>query len=92
MRAVIAKCGVEWSKFRQLYPILMSRHLILATCGRFYNAYVPSAMLHRSETWGARDSDLDQIKRSDRAMRLICRICRHEPNPTMIHLDSGQQR
>ena len=84
-RAIIARCGVAWGKFRQLRPVLTSRHLSLRTRGRLYNACVRSAMLHGSETWDPRESDLTCMKRSDRAMmRLICRIQSNEPSTTEI--------
>ena len=49
--SVIARCRVACGKFRQLYPILTSRHMTLATCGRLYNAYVYSIMIYKTETW-----------------------------------------
>ena len=47
--AVINRCGIAWVKFRQLLPILTSKHVALITKGRVYDACVRSAMLHRSE-------------------------------------------
>ncbi len=49
VRAIIARCGVAWGKFRQLRPVLTSRHLSLETRDKLYNACVRSTMLHGSE-------------------------------------------
>ena len=40
-----------WKKFKELKPVLSSRHLSLKTRGRVYSSCVRSAMLHASETW-----------------------------------------
>ena len=40
-----------WKKFKELLPVLSSRHLAFKTCGRVYSSCVQSAMLHASETW-----------------------------------------
>ena len=40
-----------WKKFRDLLPVLSSRHLSFKTRGRVYSSCVRSAMLHASETW-----------------------------------------
>ena len=39
-----------WKKFKELKPVLSSRHLSFKTRGRVYNTCVQSAMLHASET------------------------------------------
>ena len=84
-QTIIARCGVAWGKFRKLLPVLTSRHLPFKVKGRVYNSCVRLAILHGSETWGPRESDLTCMKRSDRAMmRLICRIRSNEPSTTEI--------
>ena len=40
-----------WKKFKNLLPVLSSRHLSFKTRGRVYSSCVQSAMLHASETW-----------------------------------------
>ena len=40
-----------WKKFRELLPVLTSRHLSYKTCGHVYSSSVRSAMLHASEIW-----------------------------------------
>ena len=39
-----------WKKFKDLLPVLSSRHLSFKTRGRVYSSCVRSAMLHASET------------------------------------------
>ena len=38
-----------WKKFRELLPVLTSRHLSFKTCGHVYSSCVPRAMLHASD-------------------------------------------
>ena len=40
-----------WKKFKELLPVLSSRHLSFKTCGHVYSSCLWSAMLHVSETW-----------------------------------------
>ena len=40
-----------WKKFKELKPVLSSRHLSFKTRGRVYSWCVRSTMLHASETW-----------------------------------------
>ena len=40
-----------WKKFKELLPVLSSRHLYFKTQGRVYSSCEQSAMLHASETW-----------------------------------------
>ena len=40
-----------WKKFKELQPILSSRHFSFKTLGRVYSSCVQSAMLHASKTW-----------------------------------------
>ena len=64
-----------WKKFRELLPVLPSRHLSYKTRGHVYSSCVRSAMLHASETWPLTKTNLQRLQRIDRAMiRQICRI------------------
>ena len=49
--AVTAHVKTAWKKFRELLPVLKSRHLSYRTRGHVYSSCVRSAMLHASETW-----------------------------------------
>ena len=40
-----------WKKFRELLPVLTSRHLSYKTHGHVYSSCIRSAMLNASETW-----------------------------------------
>ena len=64
-----------WKKFRELLPVLTSRHLSYKTRGHVYSSWVQSAMLHASETWPLNKTNLQRLQRNDRAMiRQICSI------------------
>ena len=64
-----------WKKFRELLPVLTSRHLSYKTCGHVYSFCMPSAMLHASETWPLTKTNLQRLQRNDRALiRQICSI------------------
>ena len=64
-----------WKKFKELLPVLSSRHLSFKTCGHVYSSYVRSAMLHASEAWPLTKPNLQHLQRNDRAMiRLICNV------------------
>ena len=70
--AVTTRVERAWKKFRELLPVLTSRHLSYKTRGHVYSSCVRSAMLHASETWPLTKTNL---QRNDRAMiRQICRI------------------
>ena len=73
--ACTTRIKTAWKKFRELLPILTSRHLTEKTRGRIYSTYVRSAMLHASETWALTTPVLQRLQRNDRAMiRQICNI------------------
>ena len=62
-----------WKKFRELLPVLTSRHLSYKTRGHVYSSCMRSTMLHASETWPL--TNLQRLQRNDRAMiRQICSI------------------
>ena len=62
-------------KFKELLPVLSSRHLSFKTRGRVYSSCVRSAMLHASETWLLTKPNLQRLQRDDRTMiRQICNV------------------
>ena len=64
-----------WKKFKDLLPVLSSRHLSFKTRGRVYSSCVRSAMLHASKTWPLTKPNLRSLQRNDRAMiRQICNV------------------
>ena len=69
-----------WKKFKELKPVLSSRHLSFKTCGRVYSSCVRSAMLHASETWPVTKPCLQRLQGNDRAM--IRQICNVKPQNT----------
>ena len=73
--AVTTRVKTAWKKFRELLPVLTSRHLSFKTRGHVYSSCVRSAMLHASETWPLTKTNLQRLQRNDRAMiRQICSI------------------
>ena len=73
--AIITRCCIAWGKFKKLLPILTSKHVSLKIRGNVFNACVRSAMLHGSEAWAPSASDLQRLRRNDRAMaHWICSI------------------
>ena len=64
-----------WKKFKDLLPVLSSRHLSFKTRGHVYSSCVRSAMLHASETWSLTKPNLQCLQRNDKAMiRQICNV------------------
>ena len=62
-------------KFRELLPVLTSRHHSYKTRGHVYSSCMQSTTLHASETWPLTKTNLQRLKRNDRAMiRQICSI------------------
>ena len=73
--AVTTRVKTAWKKFRELLPVLTSRHLSYKTRGHVYSSCERSAMLHASETWPLTKTNLQRLQRNDRAMiRQICSI------------------
>ena len=73
--AVTTRVKTAWKKFRELLPVLTSRHLSYKTRGHVYSSCVRSAMLHASETWPLTKTNLQRLQRIDRAIiRQICSI------------------
>ena len=70
--AVTSRVKTAWKRFKELLPVLTSRHLSYKTRGHVYSSCVRSAMLHASETWPLTKM---KLQRNDRAMiRQICNI------------------
>ena len=63
-----ARVKTAWKKFKDLLPVLSSRHLSFKIHGRVYSSCVWSAMLHASETWPLTKPNLQRLQRNDRAM------------------------
>ena len=64
-----------WKKFKELIPVVSSRHLSFKTSGCVYSSCVCSTMLHVSETWPLTKPSLQHLQRNDKAMiRQICNI------------------
>ena len=69
-----------WKKFKELIPVLSSRHLSFKTCGRVYSSCVRSTILHASETWPLTKPSFQRLQGNDRAM--IRQICNVKPQDT----------
>ena len=50
-----------WKKFKDLLPVLSSRHFSFKTRGHVYSSWVRSAMLHASETWPLTKPNLQRL-------------------------------
>ena len=73
--SVTTHVKTTWKKFRELLPVLTSRHLSYKTRGHVYSSCVWSAMLYASETWPLTKTNLQRLQRNDKAMiRQICNI------------------
>ena len=57
-----------WKKYKELKPVLSSRHLSFKTHGRVYSSCVRIAMFHASETRLLGKPSLQHLQRNDRAM------------------------
>ena len=64
-----------WKKFKDLLPVLSSRHHSFKTRGHVYSSCVQSTMLHASETWPLTKPNLQRLQQNDRAMiRQLCNV------------------
>ena len=73
--AVTTRVKTAWKEFRELLPVLTSRHFSNKTRGHVYSSCARSAMLHASETWSLTKTNLQRLQRNDRALiRQICSI------------------
>ena len=69
---VTTRVKTPWKKFRELLPVLTSRHLSYKTCDHVYSSCMRSVMLHVSETWPLTKTNLQH---KDRTMiRQVCSI------------------
>ena len=76
-----------WKKFKELIPVLSSRHLSFKTGGCVYSSCVRRAMLPASETWPLTKPSLQRRQRNDSAMiRQICNVhcCGYCPCTCML--------
>ena len=69
-----------WKKFKELKPVLSSRHISFKRCGHVYSSCVLSAKLHASEIWPLTKPSLQRLQGNDRAM--IRQICNVKPQDT----------
>ena len=75
LATAIIRDGKVPTDFRELLPVLTSRHLSYKTRVHVYSSCVHSAMLHASETWPLTKTNLQRLQRNDRAMiRQICSL------------------
>ena len=82
--AIVARCCVAWGKFRKLLPVLTTRHLSPRICGKVYEACICSAMLHGRKTLGLKHTELQRLRRNDRAMiRWICGVKNRDETPSV---------
>ena len=73
--AVTTRVKTAWKKFRELLPVLTSRHHSFKTRGHVYSSCVRRAMLHASEIWPLTKTNLQRLQGNDRAtIRQICNI------------------
>ena len=80
--AIATRCSTAWGKFRKLLPILTSKHVSPFTRRNVFSACICSALLHGSETWAPAATDLQRLRRNDRAMiRWICGVKPHGKVP-----------
>ena len=63
-----------WKKFKDLLPVLSSRHLSFKTRGYVYSSCVRSAMLHASETWPLTKPNFQRLQRNEAMIRQICNV------------------
>ena len=60
--------SIASKKFKELLPVLSSRHLSFKTRSRVYSYCVWKAILHASKTWPLTKPKLQHLQRNDRAM------------------------
>ena len=81
--AIAATFCVAWEKFRNLLPVLTTRHLSPRICRKVYQAGVRSAMLHGNETRGPKEPKLRCLQCNDRVMtHWICGIKDRDKTPS----------
>ena len=86
--AITTRCCVGWGKFKELLPLLTSKHISAKTRGKIFSARVRSAMLHGSETWAPSAADLQRLRRNDRSMiRWMAGVSAQEQIESTLLLD-----
>ena len=66
-----------WKKFKELLPILFSRHLSFRTHGRVYSSCAEGNAPCPCETWPLTKPDIQHLQQNDRAM--ISQSCSVKP-------------
>ena len=59
---VSTRVKTAWKKFKELKPVLSSRHLSFKTPGRVYSSCVWSTMLHARKTWPLTKPSLQRLQ------------------------------
>ena len=73
--AVTSKVRIGWIKFRECGELLRGRRFSWRMKEMVYRSCVRSAMLHGSETWCLRESEMTILRRTERAMvRSMCEV------------------
>ena len=71
--AVTSKVRIRWMKCRECGKLLRGKRFSLRMKGMVYRSCIRSAMLHGSETWCLRESEMAILRRTERAMvRSLC--------------------
>jgi hypothetical protein len=74
-RAVIARIGVGWSKFRALTPLMCAKSTPMVLRGKLYSTCVTSCMVYGSETWALTVENQRRLERAERQMlKTICGV------------------
>ena len=73
--AVTSRVRIGWMKFGECGELLCGRRFSWRMKGMVYQSCVRSAMLHGSETWCLRESEMAILRRTERAMvRSMCGV------------------
>ena len=74
-KAVRARVGAAWKKWRDMVGMLTDRRTPLRIQGSAYESCVRSVMLYGSETWAMTKKDEDILRKCDRRMlRYMARV------------------
>lgn len=72
--AVTARARLGWKRFREGEELLRGRYS-LKLKGKIYRTCIRPAIVYGSETWGLRESELEILRRTERAMfRAMCGV------------------
>ena len=66
--SIATRIRSAWKKFRELLPILTCKSISLKSRGKVYSACVRGVLLHASECWAPKVSDLQRLKTNERWM------------------------